>query len=95
VIFSSVIFNWIFLPVTLGLYYLVAAQPWGKEETAGRAKNAVLLLASLVFYGLGGYRYLLILLAVLVINYISGLLIDRQSGKVSKLVLILAVIADL
>ena len=94
-IFSSVIFNWIFLPVTLGLYYLVAAQPWGKEETAGRAKNAVLLLASLVFYGLGGYRYLLILLAVLVINYISGLLIDRQSGKVSKLVLILAVIADL
>ena len=94
-IFSSVIFNWIFLPVTLGLYYLVAAQPWGKEETAGRAKNAVLLLASLVFYGLGGYRYLLILLAVLVINFISGLLIDRQSGKVSKLVLILAVIADL
>jgi alginate O-acetyltransferase complex protein AlgI len=94
-IFSSVIFNWIFLPLTLGAYYLVAAQPWQKEETAQRAKNIVLLVASLVFYGLGGYKYLLILLAVLIINYVAGIFIGKLEGGASKAVLIAAAIADI
>ncbi len=94
-IFSSVIFNWIFLPLTLGAYYLVAAQPWQKEDTAQRAKNIVLLVASLVFYGLGGYKYLLILLAVLVINYVAGIFIGKLEGGESKAVLIAAAIADI
>ena len=94
-IFSSVLFNWIFLPVTLGMYYLVAVQPWRKEETAQRAKNLVLLIASLVFYGLGGYRYLLILSAVLVINYAAGILIARLKGKAPGIVMLFSVVADI
>lgn len=94
-IFSSVVFNWIFLPVTLGIYYLVAAQPWGTEKAECRAKNIVLLIASLVFYGSGGYMYLLILLAVLAIGYIAGILIGKKDGKISKTVFVISVISDL
>ena len=51
-VFSSLIFIFAFLPVTLALYYLV---PF-------RAKNVVLLLCSLVFYAWGEPVYVVLMI---------------------------------
>ena len=65
-IFSSIFFLFIFLPVTLILYYTV---PW-------KLKNAVLLLLSLVFYAWGEPVYVLLMLFSIIFNYFSGIEID-------------------
>ena len=60
-LFSSVPFLFYFLPCVLLVYFLVP----------GTLKNGVLLLASLLFYGWGEPRYLLVMLAA--IGMCSGL----------------------
>ncbi|MCD8301360.1 MAG: hypothetical protein LUC41_09400 [Clostridiales bacterium] len=60
--FSSIPFLFIFLPVTLIVYYLVPK----------KLKNIVFLIASLLFYAFGSVLYLLLLIASVVINYLLG-----------------------
>jgi alginate O-acetyltransferase complex protein AlgI len=76
-IFSSVFFLWVFLPAVLILYFLSSLLYRNDPENRIKANNILLLIASFAFYGLGGYRYLLLLFAVLIINYAGGLLIDK------------------
>ena len=76
-IFSSVFFLWIFLPTVLLLYFLSSLLFRNDPQNRIKANNTLLLIASFVFYGLGGYRYLLLLFAVLIINFVGGLLIDK------------------
>ena len=45
-LFSSLLFLWLFLPLVAGVYYLLP-KAWR------RAKNGLLLVASLFFYGWG------------------------------------------
>ncbi len=68
-VFSSLIFVCVFLPVTLLVYYV----------TPDKVKNYVLLLASLIFYAFGGMRYLILLLMVAGIHYLLGILISRYT----------------
>ena len=70
-IFSSVFFLFVFLPVTLILYYLV---PW-------KIKNAVLLLVSLIFYAWGEPVYVLLMMFSIVFNYLAGI----QLGGLARL----------
>lgn len=72
-IFSSVFFIFIFLPVTLAIYFLV--------PKAG--KNLVLLITSLIFYAWGEPVYILLMVFSISFNYISGMEIDyyRNQGK--------------
>ena len=72
-IFSSVFFIFVFLPVTLIVYYLV---PW-------RIKNLVLLLFSLIFYAWGEPVYIFLMIFSIVFNYFSGLELDlrRRTGE--------------
>lgn len=86
-IFSTVLFLFYFLPITLLLYYIVP----------GRLKNAVLLLCSLVFYSWGEVRYFPIMVVLILINYICGFLIERfdASPKLRRLFLILSVAGSL
>ena len=70
-LFSSVPFLFYFLPCVLILYFL----------TPARAKNSVLLLASLVFYGWGEPRYLPVMLASILQGYCFGLLIEKYRGR--------------
>ena len=51
-LFSSILFLFTFLPVTLILYYLVP----------GKLKNVVLLAASLVFYAWGEPVYIFLMI---------------------------------
>ena len=86
-VFSSVVFLCFFLPLTLALYY-AAPRP---------ARNAVLLLASLVFYAWGEPVYLFLMLFTIALNYASGLAIRalRARGRSAKPALIGAVVLNL
>lgn len=61
-IFSSLFFICIFLPVTLILYYVVPR----------KAKNLVLLIMSLVFYAWGEPVYVLLMMFSIVYNYFAA-----------------------
>lgn len=87
-VFSSYIFIFLFLPLLVICYYCVPAH-------CRRVRNGILLFFSLVFYGWGSGRYLLILLVSIFINWISGLLLSAADKTTSrKLVLAVAVAAN-
>ena len=83
-IFSSIPFLYYFLPAVILLYFVVP----------GRAKNVVLLLASLVFYAWGELRYTLLMLVMITQGYILGRLIDSKR-RWSKLFLTISVVISL
>lgn len=74
-LFSSLPFLYWFLPAVLLLYFAVP----------GRCKNAVLLLFSLFFYAWGEPRFVLVMLASILLSYLLGLLLEkyreRPAGK--------------
>lgn len=70
-LFSSLPFLYYFLPIVLIAYFLAP----------GRWKNAVLLLASLTFYGWGEPRYLLLMLFDILLGFGGGLLIERSAPR--------------
>ena len=92
-VFSSILFLWIFLPIVLIGNAIMGGIP-GKKGQRRKAQNRFLLLASLVFYGWGGIYYLLLMLAVILINYFAGRLIeDRFMHR--RLWLVLAIVLNL
>lgn len=70
-LFSSIVFLFSFLPLTLLLYYLVPR----------KGKNAVLLLMSLIFYAWGEPVYVILMIISILFNYFSGLDIARKGRK--------------
>ena len=85
-VFSSLAFLCAFLPVTFGLY---CAMP------GIRAKNALLLIASLAFYGYGEPVFVLLLVASALANWALGLCVLRADGSRRPSVLALAIALDL
>ena len=83
-LFSSMSFIYLFLPVVCLLYFLVRAN----------LRNYVLLGASIFFYAWGEPEYLAIMLLTILVNYIGGLLIDKYP-KYKKLSLTLTIAVDL
>lgn len=88
-VFSSTLFIWVFLPIVLIVYYTIEALRFIGPETRLRAKNMVLLFASLSFYACGGIAYLLLLFLVLTINYVGGFLVFDGNRKNLVIVVIL------
>lgn len=91
-LFSSMLFIWIFLPVVLLGNYILGRLPL-KYKQRIKLKNRFLLVASLIFYAWGGLYYLALMLAVIAINYFGGLWLTEIKVKKSRawtLVLILA-----
>ncbi len=85
-VFSSLVFLFIFLPITLLFYYLIEV----------KFRNTLLLLASIVFFAWGGISYTLILIISIATNYIVGLLINKYSKtKYARYFLALGVIINL
>ena len=88
-LFSSITFLYAFLPVTLLLYFAVPR----------KFKNFILLLVSLVFYGWGEPKYIIVMVVSILAGYICGLLIGvfRNKDKMgkAKLFVILSVVIDL
>lgn len=83
-LFSSMTFIYVFLPIVCITYLLVRKE----------MRNFVLLLASLLFYAWGEPNYLAIMILTIVANYIGALLLEKF-GQHKKLILLLTVTANL
>ena len=86
-VFSSLLFLFLYLPVVLAIYYAVP-RAW---------RNVWLFIANLAFYGWGEPVYILLMLFSICINFFAGVLIDRNSEnrKKAKTILILDVVINL
>lgn len=73
-LFSSLLFLYVFLPAVVIIILL----------SPGRWHNALLLLASLIFYAWGGVSYSLLLIGSILVNYAAGLAIDRSTNEQRK-----------
>ena len=79
-VFSSIIFMFTFLPLSLLLYYIMPR----------KFKNLILLMISLVFYAWGEPVYVLLMIFTIVFDYIMALIIDsnREDKVKSKVIFI-------
>ena len=88
-VFSSILFMFIYLPVVLAVYYISPVK-W---------RNPVLFVANLVFYGWGEPVYILLMMLSITVNYVNGLLIGKYKAagdmKRAKAVLIVNVVINL
>ena len=88
-VFSSLLFLTIFLPVTVGLYYILPK----------RARNFLLLAVSLVFYAWGEPLHIFIMLVTTLYIWILGLLMarakEREHKGLARLWLILSLVFSL
>lgn len=82
-VFSTIIFLCVFLPVVILGYYLVPKQ----------GKNLFLLICSLFFYAWGEPIYVLVMLASIIYNYLFGLAIANHEK--AKPYLVIAVLVNL
>jgi alginate O-acetyltransferase complex protein AlgI len=83
--FNSLVFLYLFLPVTLILTFL-SPRP---------SKNSILLAVSLVFYAWGGPSFTFILLASIILNYLIGLLIEPGKKPAHPIGLALGIILNI
>jgi len=88
-LFSSTTFIYLFLPIVILFYYIFK---WSRL-----LQNIFLLLASLVFYAWGEPKFVLIMMASIIINWLLGLIIDkkRENLKLSKVLIALDVIFNI
>lgn len=87
-VFSSLEFIFVFLASVLAVYYLVPP----------KARNIVLLLFSLVFYGWGEPVYVFLMIATITVDYICGYIIGRDldsKPKRAKVTLIISIVINL
>ncbi|MCM1190389.1 MAG: MBOAT family protein [bacterium] len=83
-LFSSVLFIWIFLPAVLTVNFILSCVRFQKEETRFRVKNLFLLIASMVFYAWGSISYLFLMLFSVALNFAGGYTVARLSGRPSR-----------
>lgn len=86
-VFSSLVFMFAYLPITLLAYYLVPRQ----------GRNIFLFIVNLIFYGWGEPKLVLLMVFNIFFNYIGGWLLDkyRADAKKKKLFLILTCVLDI
>ena len=70
-VFSSLLFLFLYLPVVLAVYYV----------TPLRWRNGMLLIANLIFYGWGEPTYIALMIFTIVADYVAGLLVGRFKSQ--------------
>ncbi len=75
-LFSSMIFIYLFLPIVLTLYYLVF-------KKSRKCQNILLLIFSLFFYAWGEPKFVLVMMVSIIFNWFLGLLIHKFKTKVT------------
>ncbi len=73
-LFSSVTFLFLFLPIVLAVYYIVP----------DKGKNPVLLAASILFYAWGEPVYVVLMILSIILNYFCGRDIDQKADDPAK-----------
>lgn len=84
-IFSSLIFLFLFLPIVLTFYYI----------SNYKFKNIVLLIASLFFYAWGEPKYVFLMIILIACNYIFGLKVSSDNSSINKRWLVISVIFNI
>lgn len=86
-VFSSLLFLFLYLPIVLSIYYLIPR----------RFRNLFLFVANLIFYGWGEPVFILVMIFSTVVNYIYGLLINkyRDSKRTAKILLVTSIVLNL
>ena len=87
-VFSSLIFLFAYLTITLVLYYAV---PF-------KARNAVLFVVSLIFYGWGEPKYIVVMLFSILVAYIFGFFVGKyreSAPKKARAYLVVSIILNL
>ena len=88
-LFSSMVFLWAMLPISLVVYY-IAPQ---------KLRNYILLIISLFIYAWGEPIYVFLLLGSIVVNYIAAIFIDKArvsvNQKMKKAVLLIDIIFNI
>lgn len=86
-VFSTSIFIYLFLPITLLIYYI----------TPKKGKNLIILLSGLLFYSWGEPIYVIVMLISTMIDYFAGLVMNHFEGKKlpRKICLIVSVVMNL
>ena len=86
-VFSSLLFLFVYLVVTLAIYYILPR----------KARNFWLFVVSILFYGFGEPVYVILMMVSITINYVSGLLIGKFAEQKDKkrAILILNIVANL
>lgn len=83
-LFSSVTFLFIFLPIIVCIYYLLPQ----------KFHNIFLLFASIIFYALGEPKYLFIMFWIILVNYVGALFISKYEHR-AKFWLIITLIINI
>ena len=73
-LFSSITFLFLFLPIMLAVYYIAPYQ-W---------KNLLLLAGSLIFYAWGEPVYIILMILSILLNYFCGMDIENKSENEAK-----------
>ena len=73
-VFSSIVFLYIFLPIMLLIYFIVP----------NKFKNAVMIVASLIFFAWGEIRYIFIMLLLAIMDYTCGKKINQYFENKNK-----------
>ncbi|MGN1135513.1 MAG: MBOAT family O-acyltransferase [Oscillospiraceae bacterium] len=86
-VFSSLVFLFYFLPITMLLYFIIP----------DKFRNIFILLTGLLFYAWGEPKYVLIMLISTAIDYTAGLMINKfsESRKKQTVFLLVSVIMNL
>lgn len=97
-LFNSPVYIFLFLPVVVLVYY------WLNHHRLGTAGKAWLVLASLFFYGYWDYRYLMLIIGSVLVNYSLGTAISRAAVPIpgdhhppprSKTILVFGIVFNL
>ncbi|MDY6315566.1 MAG: MBOAT family protein, partial [Clostridia bacterium] len=80
-VFSSLTFLYIFLPLCLTAYFIIPNMTY---------KNIVLVIFSLVFYAWGEPKYVFLMVASAAVNYFAGLLLGKFEDKKKRKIILSA-----
>lgn len=85
-VFSSLVFILVFLPVVLICDHFVPC----------KYKNLFLLIANFVFYAYGEPRYIVVMIASIIVNYLAAIAVeDAMTARKRKAVLALSVVLNI
>ena len=87
-LFSSSVFIYLFLPITLFGYFVVFRK-------SRKCQNIFLLFVSLFFYAWGEPKFVLIMLLSIFMNWLFGLLVNKENKKIGKIIVGCTVVFNL
>lgn len=87
-VFSSIVFLYLYLPITLIVYFI----------TPARLRNIWLFIVNLIFYGWGEPVYIILMILSIFLNYMAGIFVGKyreENKKKARKVLIGSIVLNI